>query len=123
MRCRANDLAVVVLGDLEACLTPSPLGKIVRVLTATQVLAPGGDMLPAWHLETPLQVVVQRACRTPTGLYFKRGDLGSIHIYPDAWLRPIRDSDGVDEALQIFLERHAPRQATVLFPSPLITTP
>lgn len=85
MRCRIGDLAVMTQSRL-----PENIGRVV------EVICPGEHEtgLPAW--------VIQSA-RPLRFLPWGRGRVFSdcTGNSPDAWLRPIRDSDGEDEVLRI----------------------
>lgn len=92
LNCKPGDLAIVVRANDGVS---GIIGSVVRV-TVPHVI----NGKPAWRLETPLSCVMRmggRAC----GVRVKAGEFVQIDGVPDAWLKPLRDSDGEDEMLRI----------------------
>lgn len=98
MNCKQGDLAILVRARL-----PQNVGRVVRVLFGVapgcRPIDPAGEKHRAkggfrWMVEAE-----------GSSFYSKRAS-GSIdrHPYgavPDAWLRPLRDQDGLDETLRL----------------------
>jgi len=80
MRCKPGDLAVIVRSvDGQA------VGAIVECL---QTDGEHSEFGPIWRVKT-----------RGHGIVTIHGTLAVFFHMPDAWLRPIRDSDGTDETL------------------------
>jgi hypothetical protein len=82
MNCKKGDIAIVVFSE------GVNIGKIVecvRFVPMARFLYPDGShrYFDAWEIDPPL---IAESGGTTIGC-------------PDAWLRPIRDSDGTDEIL------------------------
>ncbi len=84
LNCKQGDLAVIVR---SAAGNEGRLVQCLRLVVGHEELTPGGTLLrtPAWETDTDL-----------------RGCHGRVDRYvADAQLRPLRDSDGEDEMLQL----------------------
>jgi hypothetical protein len=81
MRCKPGDLAVIVVSP-----SGHNLSKIVEVCAYRGIHSEFG---PIWRIRTGGSPLVT-----------EYGCVGVTCDIPDAWLRPIRDSDGEDETLR-----------------------
>ena len=88
MNCKKGDLAIITR---KAPLEPRSLGAIVEIVRrGLDMKFPQLEGLhPSWEVQS----------KTP--LVMHNGVVSQYFIVPDAFLRPIRDSDGEDEMLCI----------------------
>lgn len=80
MNCKQGDLAIVVGGDVDG----ANMGRIVKCLRLSSLAHLNYRNEPVWFIDVELE-----------------WDGGKRNFSPDKFLRPIRDTDGQDEALTL----------------------
>lgn len=112
MRCKLNDLVMVVRSEVG---NEGRIGRIVGRAIAGQVLPngtvvyPGEDWIVEGRFTTAFDCILSCHGHEVARYLEDRREVDALS-FPDAWLRPIRDSDGTDET-RLWADKPQPVEA------------